>query len=285
MASNFQNYILQTGSGLHQTDHNFAFAMSDWDRDGRPDLFIIKKNNTGTHSTEVSVLSGASNFQQYLLQTGTVLHQTDHSFQFAVADWNKDGRQDLFIIKKSNTGTRSTEVSILSGASNFQNYLLQTGTPLHQTDETFTFGVADWTGDGKPDLFIIKKSNTGSRSTEVSILSGASNFQRYLLQTGTPLQQTDHTFDFVVADWNNDGRPDLIVIKKSNTRSKSTEIGVLSGTSNFQKFIFETATPQHETDESFAFAATDWNNQNNCDLVIIKKNQTGTQSTEISILR
>ncbi|MDD5123939.1 VCBS repeat-containing protein, partial [Methylovulum sp.] len=217
MAANFQNYILQTGTALHQTDETFAFALADWDGDSRPDLFIVKKSNTGTGGTEVSILSGASSFQNFLLQTGTALHQTDHIFDFAVVDWNNDGWPDLFIIKKSNTGTGSTEVSILSGASNFQDYLLQTGTPLHQTDESFAFALADWTGDGKPDLFIIKKSNTGTDSTEISILSGASSFQEYLLQTGTVLHQTDHSFDFAVADWNNDGWPDLVIIKKNNT--------------------------------------------------------------------
>jgi len=285
MAANYQNYILQTGTPLHETDETFAFALADWDGDNRPDLFIIKKSNTGTGSTEVSILSGASNFQNYLLQTGTALHQTDHSFNFGVADWNNDGWQDLFIIKKSNTGTGSTEVSILSGATNFRDYLLQTGTPLHQTDETFAFALADWTGDGKPDLFIIKKSNTGTGSTEISILSGASNFQEYLLQTGTILHQTDHTFNFAVADWNNDGWPDLVIVKKSNTGTKSTEVSVLSGAMNFQEYLLQTGTPQHETDHHFDFAITDWDKQNGCDLVIVKKGKTGTGSTEISILR
>ncbi|KNG79821.1 hypothetical protein ANOM_011858, partial [Aspergillus nomiae NRRL 13137] len=60
-------------------------------------------------------------------------------------------------------------------------------------------------------------------STEVHILSGASDFQKFILQKGTPLPQTDDTFDFAVGDWNQDGKPDLFAIKKSNTDSTSTE--------------------------------------------------------------
>ncbi|MFZ2452530.1 MAG: VCBS repeat-containing protein [Methylovulum miyakonense] len=285
MAANFQNYILQTGTALHETDDSFTFALGNWNSNGRPDLFIIKKSNTGTGSTEVSILSGDSNYQHYLLQTGTALHQTDHSFEFAVADWNKDGWQDLVIIKKSNTGTGSTEVSVLSGATNFRQYLLQTGTPLHQTDGNFSFAVADWTGDGRPDLFVIKKNDTGTGSTEVSILSGSSNYQEYLLQTGTALHQTDDSFNFAVADWNNDGWPDLIIVKKNNTGTGSTEVSVLSGATNFQHYLLQTGTPQHVTDHNYAFLASNWGGRGDCDLAVIKKNNTGTKSTEISFMR
>ncbi|KNG80954.1 hypothetical protein ANOM_011566, partial [Aspergillus nomiae NRRL 13137] len=90
-----------------------------------------------------------------VLQTGTSLHETDNTFDFAVGDWNQDGKPDLFAIKKSNTGSNSTEVHILSGASNFQNFIFQKGTALHQTDDTFDFALGDWNQDGKPDLFII----------------------------------------------------------------------------------------------------------------------------------
>jgi hypothetical protein len=43
MAPIYQTYLLQTGSALHETDGTFSFAMADWDGDGHPDLFIIKK--------------------------------------------------------------------------------------------------------------------------------------------------------------------------------------------------------------------------------------------------
>ncbi len=58
------------------------------------------------------------------------------------------------------------------GASNFQRFVLQTGTALHETDATFDFGLADWNRDGAPDLVTVKKSNTGTNSTEVHILGG-----------------------------------------------------------------------------------------------------------------
>ena len=83
---------LQVATGLHETDGTFDFDLADWDRDGKPDLVAIKKSNTGSSSTEVHILSGSSNFGQYILQTGTGLHETDGTFDFDLADWDRDGK-------------------------------------------------------------------------------------------------------------------------------------------------------------------------------------------------
>ncbi|KAJ5150900.1 uncharacterized protein N7482_010152 [Penicillium canariense] len=280
----FQSYILQTGTALHETDDTFDFVMGDWNQDGHLDLIAIKKSKTGSNSTEVHILSGASNFKDFILHTGTPLPETDDTFDFAIGDWNKDGCLDLIAIKKSKTGSNSTEVHILSGASNFQSYILQTGTALPETDNTFDFAIGDWNKDGRPDLIAIKKSKTGSNSTEVHILSGASNFQSYILQTGTALPETDNTFDFAIGDWNKDGRPDLIAIKKSKTGTSSSEVHILSGASNFQNFIVQTGTPLPETDDSFDFVMGDWSKDGRPDLIAIKTRNTGTSSTEVHIL-
>jgi Ser-tRNA(Ala) deacylase AlaX len=189
----------------------------------------VKKSKTGTNSTEVHILSGASDFKSFILQTGTGLHETDATFEFMMTDWNGDGRPDLVAIKKSSTGTNSTEVHILSGASNFKSFILQTGTGLHETDSTFQFMMTDWNGDGRPDLVAVEKSNTGTNSTEVHVLSGASNFKSFLLHSGTALHKTDGTFDFAMTDWNGTGRPDLVAIKKRNTGTNSTEVHIMAG--------------------------------------------------------
>ena len=36
---------------------NFTFAVGDYNRDGRADVFCLKKTNTGTNSLEVHILS------------------------------------------------------------------------------------------------------------------------------------------------------------------------------------------------------------------------------------
>ncbi|MFI0737300.1 FG-GAP repeat domain-containing protein [Streptomyces sp. NPDC021100] len=46
-------------------------------------------------------------------------------------------------------------------------------------------------------------------------------------RTGTAPHETGRTFEFSVADWNRDGRPDLIAVKKSGTRAHSAGVHVL----------------------------------------------------------
>ena len=48
-------------------------------------------------------------YQEFILHTGTALHETDATFEFLLAD-----NRDLFAIKKSKTGSHSTEVHVLS---------------------------------------------------------------------------------------------------------------------------------------------------------------------------
>lgn len=201
---------------------------------------------------------------EFILQTGTALHETDNDFDFLLAP-----NLDLFAVKKSKTGTGSTEVAVLSAADKYQKFSLQTGTPLHETDSNFEFLLAK-----NLDIFAIKKSNTGTQSTEIAVLSAASKYQSFVLQTGTPLHETGDNFQFALTE-----NRDVVGIKKNQTGTGSTEICVLSANTNYQMFSLQTGTPQHETNSSFEFALAP-----NNDLFIVKKNGTGTGTTEVSIL-
>ncbi|GEM_PF-3126001 len=249
----------QTGTALHETDDTITFVLAS-----NNDLFAIKKSHTGTHTTEVHVLSAASNYQRFSLQTGTALHETDDTFEFLLAQ-----NKDLYVIKKSNTGSHTTEVHVLSASSNYQQFSLHTATALHETDATSSFALAP-----NNDLFVIRKSDTGTHSTEVHVLSASSNYQQFILQTGTALHETDITFEFAI-----DQNRDLFAIKKSGTESCTTEVHVLSASSNYQHFSVHTGTALHETDHAFAFAITHAR-----ELFAIKKRNTGTHSTEIHIV-
>jgi hypothetical protein len=174
-ASNYQAYSKQTGTALHETPHGFAFVLAP-----NNDLYAIKRINTGTKTTEVHVLSAASNYQAFSKQTGTALPETPEGFSFGLGTNN-----DLFCLKRVNTGTKSTEVHVLHARSNYQAFSLQTGTVLHETPGNFTLDIAP-----NNDLYAIKRGNTGTKSTEIHVISVASAYSGYSLQTGTVLHET-----------------------------------------------------------------------------------------------
>jgi tRNA pseudouridine-54 N-methylase len=169
-------FLLQTGTPISEADAaaNLAFAGGDYDGDGRADLLCLKLTNTGAGQLEVHVLSAASAYQDFLLQTGTPISEADAAanFAFAAGDYNGDGRADLLCLKKTNTGTGQLEVHVLPGAANYQGFLLQTGTPISQADAAanFAFAAGDYNGDGRADLLCLKKTNTGTGQLEVHVL-------------------------------------------------------------------------------------------------------------------
>jgi len=240
-------------TGFLYTGDDWTFQLADWNRDGHLDLIGIHKNGTPSGKTEVHILSGASGFTDYILHIATPLEPTFDNWDFIVADWDRDGHPDLIGIKKQGTHSGTTEIHILSGASQFTQFVLHTKTALSLTDSNYAFAMADWDRDGHLDLFMIKKAGTGTGTTEVHVLSGKSNFSQFILHTGTALHQTDGNWEFILADWNRDGRPDLIGIAKKATGSGATEVHILSGARSFGQFILHTRTALGEVGKEYQF--------------------------------
>jgi tellurite resistance-related uncharacterized protein len=182
---------------------------------------------------------GAPPPPEFLLQTGASIGAADAAanMTFAAGDFNSDGVPDLFVFKKSNTGSGTLEVHVLDGATNYQTFLLHIATPIGQADAAtnFTFAVGDFNRDGVPDVFAFKHSKTGTGSLEVHVLSGAGNYQTFLLNTGTSISQADAAtnFSFALGDFNRDTIPDVIGTKFSNTGTGTLEVHILNGATNY----------------------------------------------------
>jgi len=224
--TNFGRFLFQAGTGLGMVGNkDFQFGVGDYDGDGRNDLICIKVRNTGTRTTEVHVLSGASNFQRFLLQTGTRVEEGKDNWEFLVDDWNGDGKADILGVKRNN-GAGRTEVHILNGARAYQNFLLQTGTALHAAGENWQFVAGDYDSDGRLDLAAITDANTGSGTTELHILSGASNFTSFHHQSRSILGAANGTLKFLGVD--RDSYHCVAGIKTRNTGTGKTEVHIMS---------------------------------------------------------
>ncbi len=102
--------------------------------------------------------------------------------------------------------------------------------------------LADWNGDGVPDLWVVKRRGTETGKTELHVFCGRSRFQKPLLQVATPLDEAGEAYSFSVVDWNRDGVPDLVAVKKQQTASGRAEVHVFCGRSRFQKPLLQSTT-------------------------------------------
>ena len=281
----YQPFILRTGTPLSQADAASSdFAIGDYTGTGPPDLFCLTPD-TETGQLEVQVLSGASNYQQFALVTGTPLSEADTaSSDFAIGDYTGTGPPDLFCLTPD-TETGHLEVQVLSGASNYQRFILRTSTPLSEADTASSdFAIGDYTGTGPPDLFCLTP-DTETGQLEVQVLSGASNYQRFILVTGTPLSEADTaSSDFAIGDYTGTGPPDLFCLTP-DTETGHLEVQVLSGASNYQQVILVTGTPLSEADTASSdFAIGDYTGTGPPDLFCLKKPDTETGRLEVQVL-
>jgi len=242
----FQSYTRNIATGMYPTgsDKSWAFLFGDYNGDGVSDMFLISKMGA-SGKTEVHVLNGANGYSGFLVNTTTVLHQTgiDNRWIFRLGDYNGDGRLDLYAINRVG-GSGRTEVHVINGANSFQSFLANAASilPVTGTDYAWEFDVADQNGDGKPDVYVIKKTGASDK-TEVHVMNGANNYASYLANVASTLHQTgtDNRWNFRVGDYNRDGIPDVYAINRQGGSGR-VEVHVMNGSNNFQSFLANQAT-------------------------------------------
>ena len=253
------------------------WSMTDYDRDGIPDLLLIRTDNTRSGKVEVYIASGVSNFKDRIAATPSMFGpETDGVW--TMADLDRDGIPDLVYIKTSNVASGKVEVHAASGASNYKDRIAAAPSMFGpETDGVWT--MADLDRDGIPDLVYIKTSNVASGKVEVHAASGASNYKDRIAAAPSMFgPETDGVW--TMADLDRDGISDLVYIKTSNVASGKVEVHAASGASNYKDRI--AAAPSMfgpETDGVWTMA--DLDRDRISDLVYIKTEHTGTRKVEV----
>ncbi|HWS38012.1 MAG TPA: VCBS repeat-containing protein [Actinoplanes sp.] len=227
----------------------------------------------------------AGPYQKALIVRGAELGPLGGRHELALTDWNGDGRPDLTVVKGTGTVTGKTEVRVLDGASEFANLLLDSATALGPTDETYSYAFTDFNGDKKPDLVVARRSSDATGGlTEVSVLDGASAFRRFLVPAGTVPAVTGAQHRFGVADWNADGKPDLVITQTEGTASRKMEVQVLDGAANFQRHQTPTIITSEPADTGRDVIVTEFNGDRKADLAIVEKATSAAGKTQITVL-
>ena len=211
-------------TALHQTDASWDFSVADYDHDGVLDLWAFARAGTGSHTTEVHILDGASGFQRFIAHAPTALQESPEGWSFMTGDVNRDGAVDVIGVLYAGA-SKTTEVHVLDGATSWGTFLLHTPTALAPTDSSWDFGAADANRDGVVDVFAIDRVDPGTNRTVVHVLDGANGFGRFVSQTATVLGPTDGAWSFVPADFSHDGAADLLAFH----RAGETSVSILDG--------------------------------------------------------
>jgi hypothetical protein len=248
------------------------------------DMVLFSRGGTSGSQLEVSRLNAYSYFQQFNMRQLTPLQLSGSDWQFKSVDWDRDGILDVAAIKSKNTESRMIEVHILSGVSQFQSFSLQTTIPITQSTSDIDFIFSDWDKDGILDLGYIKKTSTESGYVELHVLSGASLFKRFIIQTRTQFpSRSSQVADYTMADLNLDGYLDLVLLYR-NLQSGKIELHALTGADYFKSFILNVSTPLGAASTNHQFVFFDWNYDGYPDLLFIDKNPKPNNLVEFHML-
>ena len=250
-------------------------------RSSRADLYAIKQH--GTTSTEVHVIDGAATYASFQGQFDSIAGPTvPADWDFAVADRNRDGIDDVIGIKRAGS-SGTVEVHVLDGASSYRTWQLHAATVLPRQDPgRWSFDVADTNVDGHLDVVGVNRFGADGRTT-VHVLDGASGYTRFLSHAGTPIPHGDTaTWSYATGDHDRDGIPDLYAIKRL-TPSGSTEVHVLDGADGFRTWRAHATTPIGPSDESSDFTVDDHDGDGWDEVYWIKRDGTSGR-TEVRVL-
>jgi hypothetical protein len=212
-------------------------VTTDLNGDGHPDILITVSQDTGIRPMPITILvnDGKGNFsdQTRSLFTNDV-PRPENPRQIVVADFNGDGRPDVFIADTGDDrvpyrGFQNTLILSAPGGE-----LVDATANLPQaSDYSHSACVADVNKDGHPDIYVGNHYGGNHVTPRLLLNDGTGHFTvggslpPQLGDPSFPVGYTTCTF----ADVNGDGNPDLILGADDNTPNSAVLLN--DGTGNF----------------------------------------------------
>jgi len=231
----------------------------DWNNDGKKDL-IIGNGNGHISYFENNRTDGIPTFTT----SSSVLYQSSFLAPFVV-NWNSGNRKDIIIGDNlgkvkfyQNTGSDTAPCFVVASAQKI----------VEVSDSAVPF-VVDWNNDTKKDLVV----GDGDGKIRLFINTGTDNSPSFgtgtlIKANGLPIDVGDNAAPFVVTDFNNDGKKDLLIGErygKITCYLNQGEDGSPTFTTDF--FLQANGSDINVGDYATPFVV-DWNNDGLKDLIV-----------------
>ncbi len=246
-----------TGSPATDVANSNSSSWVDINGDGNLDLFIV--NFQGNNYLYYN--GGPPSYTFTRVDTGDiVLDGNAFSIVGAWADYNNDGKPDLFI---GNAGTQNDLLFTNTGNGGFTKTILADG------KASLGASWGDYDNDGYLDLFVANYSN---QSNILYHNSGPPNFVLTRVDTGIASNDGGNSVGSVWGDFDNDGDLDLFVCNDGQNNALYLNNG--PPTYGFTKVT--TGVVVNDGGSSFGCAAADFDNNGSLDLFVA--NHLGRQN-------
>ena len=202
----FLNLTNTSAVGPILTDHYFAtgLAWADYDNDGFVDMVVANGGGVADFKNFLFHNEGNGTFSK--ITSGSIVNDLRRSWSISWADYDDDGRLDLFV---TNDNGEDNQLFHNDGAAGFSKLTAaQVGTLVHEGGDSRGAAWGDYDNDGHLDLFVshgpknLLYHNNGD-GTFTKITTGD------IVNDTTPFKS--HGCAWV--DYDNDGYLDLFVVQ------------------------------------------------------------------------
>ncbi|MEM7555929.1 MAG: VCBS repeat-containing protein [Cyanobacteria bacterium P01_A01_bin.84] len=195
---------------------DWSYKLGDFNGDGKSDVFL---RDYGSGKNYVWLMNGTSiiDGKELTQLGGTSDTGSPDNWDFSLADFNGDGKSDVFL---RDYGSGKNYVWLMNGTSISDGKELSQLGGISDTDNPndWNFGIGDFNGDGKSDIFW-RDYSTGKNYTW--LMNGT------ILVDGKELSQLGNTsdtgnpndWDFAIADFNGDGISDMFWRNDSDSKN------------------------------------------------------------------
>ena len=193
----------------------FVIATGDFNHDGKPDLALV---NPGAESVTILLGNGNGTFREK-----STISISGAPTAIAIGDLNLDGKEDLAVV---NGSTQSVTILLGKGDGTFTKVASQPATGV----EPLSIAIGDFDGDSIPDLAVSNQNYGYPNLGTVIVLLG--NGKGEFRATAASPQTGSIPDTILVADFNGDGKPDLLT---SNAGSNTISLLLGEGHGVFAK--------------------------------------------------